>query len=150
LYEVHDSARQIALLNAFFTQRLCVYPQHTFVRLIAQQIEGQRGETIMRDLSVEVGYSIRTVDRLFRQYFGISPKFYARIVRFRRALVLLARPDSATLTDIALAAGYYDLSHFSKECSALAGLSAEACRQFVLTKTQAPPPLIEFLTEQNY
>ncbi|NWF69523.1 MAG: AraC family transcriptional regulator [Chloroflexi bacterium] len=148
LYDsAHDAAAQVRLLDAFFLRRLRTSTAYAFAHTIAREIDRQQGEITMRALSAEIGYSVRTIDRLFGQYFGLTPKFYARSVRFRRALRLLAQSPTLNLTAVAVACGYYDLAHFSKECSALAGMNAEACRAFVRARTQAPPPLVEFLTK---
>lgn len=145
-----DPLRQIGLLNGFFFRRLTRRDPHIMTRILARQIEQRGGLIAMRALSDDAGYSIRTVDRLFRMYFGVSPKFYARIVRFQRAISFLASAAPSTLTDAAFQFGYYDLAHFSKESLALTGLSAEACRSFMLAMAHAPPPhLVQFLQERD-
>jgi AraC-like DNA-binding protein len=58
----------------------------------------------------------------FRDRVGVSPKRFARIVRFNRALDAIAN-GRATLGEIALAAGYYDQAHFTTEFRAHAGLT---------------------------
>jgi AraC-like DNA-binding protein len=49
----------------------------------------------------------------------VSPKRFASLLRFERAL-LLAR-QGGRLTDVALNAGYYDQSHFNREFSRFTG-----------------------------
>lgn len=61
----------------------------------------------------------------FRDRVGVSPKRFARIVRFNRALGAVAL-GRASLGDIALAAGYFDQAHFSAEFRAHAGLTPSA------------------------
>ena len=74
------------------------------------------------------GYSHRRFIALFRGAIGLSPKEYARVMRFDRALALAADP-ARNWADTALAAGYSDQAHLSREFSALAGLSPQAWRQ---------------------
>ncbi len=58
----------------------------------------------------------------FRDRVGVSPKRFARIVRFSRALDGLAH-RRLRLGDIALAAGYYDQAHFTSEFRTHAGMT---------------------------
>jgi transcriptional regulator GlxA family with amidase domain len=60
----------------------------------------------------------RTVERRFAAAMGMTPKRFARIVRFRHAYrrVLARSPASATDID-----GFYDQSHFLKEFRAFTG-----------------------------
>jgi transcriptional regulator GlxA family with amidase domain len=96
----------------------------------------------------EAGYSFRSVDRFFRQFFGISPKFYARAVRFQRALTMLPNA-SIGLAEIAFACGYYDQAHLTKEFQAFAAQTPTQYRSHLLEKAAAPPPnLVQFLQEQ--
>ena len=54
----------------------------------------------------------------------MAPKLYARIVRFSRAVELLAA--GGALTDVALAAGYYDQPHMNADFRELSGLTPRA------------------------
>jgi len=74
------------------------------------------------------GYSHRRFIALFRSSIGLGPKEYARVMRFDRALALAGDPRQSW-ADIALAAGYSDQSHLSREFSALAGMPPEAWRK---------------------
>jgi AraC-like DNA-binding protein len=78
--------RQVGLLNAFFMRRVDVRPVHTRVAHMATTIDRRHGRLTDGELSRTYGYSVRTMDRLFQQVIGLSPKFYTRVVRFRHAL----------------------------------------------------------------
>jgi transcriptional regulator GlxA family with amidase domain len=133
------------LLNDFFLRRLAVSAPYEFACYIAQTIESSLGLIRMAQVSGEVGYSIRSVDRTFRQCFGVSPKFYARIIRFQQVIKLLSG-SSADLTDIAMACGYYDQSHLAREFTDFAGQSPSAYRAVLLERAATPPPnLVQFL-----
>lgn len=143
-----DRAAKIRLLNTFFLRRLRLDTPYEFALYIARQIEAADGKIAIQELSSQVGYSIRTVDRLFRGWFGLSPKFYARIARFQRALKLLTRDPNISLMDVTLSCGYYDQSHLTKEFSDFTGQTPEQHRLHLLAKAAAPPPnLVQFLQE---
>jgi AraC-like DNA-binding protein len=71
-------------------------------------------------LAEEFGVSRRHLEYGFRRSVGLTPKTVARIVRFQHAVDLLGRPH-ATLGG-AVACGYADQPHLTREFRALAGL----------------------------
>jgi AraC-like DNA-binding protein len=72
----------------------------------------------------ETGWSRRYVTERFRRQLGVSPKSYARLLRFERASRLLAEPACGrTVADVATEAGYYDQSHLTRDFVALAGMT---------------------------
>lgn len=66
-----------------------------------------------------VGYSERQLHRRSLAAFGYGPKVLARIHRFQRALELVRRGTPAA--HAALAVGYADQAHLSRETTRLAG-----------------------------
>jgi AraC-like DNA-binding protein len=78
-------------------------------------------------LAEEIGWSRRHFANRFRHQVGLAPKPTARVLRFRRAAkVLLAAKPGTTITDVAMASGYADHSHMTREFQALAGCSPSA------------------------
>ncbi|MGW4401222.1 AraC family transcriptional regulator [Amycolatopsis nivea] len=65
--------------------------------------------------------SERQARRLFTLAVGYGPATYRRILRLQRAIALA--PATATLADLAVAAGYSDQPHLTRECRALTGLT---------------------------
>jgi AraC-like DNA-binding protein len=53
----------------------------------------------------------------------MTPKRYARVRRFQRALAMITRGRSHDFTEIALACGYFDQAHLCREWVELAGVS---------------------------
>jgi YesN/AraC family two-component response regulator len=68
--------------------------------------------------------------RLFRQETGCSLKEHLQVVRIRRAIALLADPD-LTVTEIAYAVGFNDLSHFDKVFRRIAGVPPREYRKAI-------------------
>lgn len=93
----------------------------------AQQIERSGGAVSIAALRRETGLSKVRLTEDFRREIGVAPKRYARIVRFDRAVALLDA-DTAPLSGIALAAGYYDQPHMNAEFRALGGLTPRQYR----------------------
>jgi AraC-like DNA-binding protein len=74
------------------------------------------------------GLSPRQFERRFLAGVGLTPKTFARIARFQRVCALLgAAPE--TLSAAAVACGYYDQSHLSRDARAFAGSTPARLRQ---------------------
>ncbi len=67
---------------------------------------------------------VRQLERHFQEDVGLSPKIFARIVRLQVALRRI-RVGSA-LTEVALACGYYDQAHMTRDFRHLAAMSPGA------------------------
>lgn len=59
--------------------------------------------------------SARQFERKFQERMGMSPRFYARIVRFDRAFKLKAQHPQLDWLDVAYACGYFDFSHLMRD-----------------------------------
>lgn len=148
LYEASSSVQTVTLLDDFFLKHLNPSLAYHHTRQLAQAIDEQKGSLPIQLLSRESGYSIRTIDRLFRQYYGMTPKFYARIVRFQRALALLSRHPDQYLTQIALLCGYYDHAHFTHQFAAFTGSAPDQYRDVLRARLPTPPPNLAQYSQQ--
>lgn len=62
----------------------------------------------------------RQLERLFKRYVGLSPKYYSRIIRFNYIFQLL-KTKHCTWSEIVFRSGYYDQSHFIRNFKAFTG-----------------------------
>jgi AraC-like DNA-binding protein len=76
----------------------------------------------VNDLATEIGISRQHLARQFQHHVGVSPKTFARVMRFRRLL----ESAPADWADAAIAHGYYDQSHLIAEFRELAGTTPSA------------------------
>ncbi|WP_317162601.1 helix-turn-helix domain-containing protein [Myroides albus] len=65
--------------------------------------------------------SERTLERLVKQYVGMSPKVYSRIIRFQANLNLLRESSFKSLTELTYESGYFDQSHYIREFKTFTG-----------------------------
>jgi AraC-like DNA-binding protein len=65
----------------------------------------------------------RTLQRLFRQYVGVSPKWVLKRLRIHQAIERLAEARAVPWTSLALELGYYDHAHFIRDFRLVVGLS---------------------------
>src|SRR5690606_33684839 len=67
--------------------------------------------------------SIRNFERKCKERLGMSPKTYARIVRFHKAYQMLETRPITSWAELAYEAGYYDQTHFIKDFKEFAKLT---------------------------
>jgi len=84
-------------------------------------VDARGGQVRVEELADAFGVHVRSLERLFRDELGLSPKRLARLVRFRRVLARLTRRDYPSLTDLAYACGYADQSHLIHDFKELTG-----------------------------
>jgi transcriptional regulator GlxA family with amidase domain len=75
----------------------------------------------------------RTLQRLFRRYVGVGPKWVLKRLRIHQAAEQLTAKSAPPWTELALDLGYYDHAHFIRDFRLVAGRSpaeyaAEAAR----------------------
>jgi AraC-like DNA-binding protein len=80
-------------------------------------------------LSRRLGVTRQHLARRFREEVGHGPKLLARVLRLRRALVLLQAAEARPLAQVALEAGYFDQPHMNLDLRALAGTTARQLRR---------------------
>jgi AraC-like DNA-binding protein len=99
-------------------------------------VRHRAGRVSCERLALALGMSDRHLRRHVRDSTGVAPKTYARLLRFVDAMRNADRFDQPVWTDIAISSGYFDQSHFIRDCVALAGhspggLHAERRRQVI-------------------
>jgi AraC-like DNA-binding protein len=82
-----------------------------------------RGRARIDSLAERSGMSARHFQRRFTAQVGLSPKLYARTIRFDAALLAHHDAPAKPWTEIVHEAGYFDQAHFVRECHALVGLA---------------------------
>jgi AraC-like DNA-binding protein len=80
-----------------------------------------RGRVRIASLAEQSGLSARQFQRRFTSQVGLSPKHYARTIRFDTALTAHRNEPARPWTGIVQEAGYFDQAHFIRECHALVG-----------------------------
>ena len=78
------------------------------------------------DLASIACLSQKQFTRVFNKYVGMNPKSYLRLLRFHKALLKIQEQTAdakASLTDVALQCGYYDLAHMISDFRDICGYS---------------------------
>lgn len=69
--------------------------------------------------------SPRSLQRLFKQYVGVNPKWVIRLYRLQNVAEMLEGLDHQDVLELAMDMGYYDQSHFIRDFKAVIGKTPE-------------------------
>lgn len=109
------------IVSAFFIERLNRTTQEIpLVFSSINYIVQNKGLVNISALSDRYFSSARNFERRFKEFAGLSPKLFSRIVRFQSTVKEYGKPGRS-LTEIALDFGYYDQSHFIREFKEFSG-----------------------------
>jgi AraC family transcriptional regulator len=137
-YRLGDSCSQLAVEGLLLEMLAYVSRQHApaVQRIPAWlvQVKQQLEETCEQGFSV--GTLAKTADvhpvylvTAFKRAFRSTPGEFQRQVRIRKAEQLMSKIPAMPLSEIALATGFYDQSHFSRAFRQVTGLTPSSFRQ---------------------
>lgn len=113
----------ISLLDSFFLKKATKTDLHRIDMDFATAfVRRHKGDIAISDIADRLNISIRTLERRFMQYIGLTPKQYAKIIRINSVMRMLNSSGLNRLTDIAYQFGYYDQTHFIKEFKSFTGI----------------------------
>jgi len=130
-WDAHGDAACVGAAVEWMRARIGRAPEPAaLVARTLAQIEADGGDLLIAALDGFDGKAGGRFAAAFRDQVGVTPKRFARIVRFRRALELV-RHGEASLAEIAGRTGYYDQPHMNAEFRVHAGMSPQAFRRAV-------------------
>lgn len=98
-------------------------PMDRYVRYSVSRIHASRGAVRLAALEAGTGLSARQLERKFAQHLGVSPKTFARIVRFKCVTSVAKRSEApADWARLAAESGFADQPHLAREIKAFSGL----------------------------
>lgn len=106
-----------------------------YLQYMLTEIIHKQGHFEVSKFQKRLNISQRYIQFLFKEYVGISPNLYAKVIRFLNAINNY-QSDSESLTELSLKLGYYDQSHFIRDFKRFTGLTP---RQYF----QKPPSFHE-------
>ena len=120
-----DPGLQLAILCDFVRSRLARSRArlHADARIAVGALAESHGGARIEDLCRSLGVSRKHLGSLFRAHVGLTPKVYARMFRFRRAVDLVQKGRRLDWSRVAMASGYYDQAHFNREFREFAGMT---------------------------
>lgn len=117
-----DVAAAVALLEAFLLERLPPPDARAqLARTLVTRILEDRSLTQAEAVAREAGLSLRSLQRLFVDCVGVSPKWVIQRYRLHDAMERLEGPQPVDLPGLALSLGFFDQAHFIKVFKAFLG-----------------------------
>lgn len=87
-----------------------------------RQLSGS-SPTSIKSLSLDLGVSIKSLERLFKEQIGLTPKQFFRVKRIRNVMNVISNQESPDWMKLVVDFGFYDQPHFNKEFLAMTGTS---------------------------
>ena len=114
------------LLNHFFLRALNgLKPAHAAVHHLLHDLHRSRGALSIMEWSRTHNVDARNLERRFNAAIGMTPKRYARVIRFKHSYHQLISGRRRTATSPHLD-GFYDQSHFNREFKFFTGVAPSA------------------------
>jgi transcriptional regulator GlxA family with amidase domain len=123
--ESPDLPARIAVVERFLLARAGRRRGDALVAAAVEALRAARGSVRIAELAKGLRISQDRLEKRFRWAVGSSPKKFASLLRVRRAIA--AHHPGASLSELALEAGYFDQAHFSRDFRAVTG---QAPQQF--------------------
>ncbi len=136
-----DPPQIAALVDAFLLGHLPHNEDVNYLRLrkVVAACDAAKGNITAAQMAAVACLSERQFLRVFRQYVGVPPKQFVRLRRFHSALQDMqstVSKSSVDLLGIALAHGYYDLSHMAAEFQQMGCVSPSQFRMLGIPLTE--------------
>lgn len=117
-----DEAEMVDQAELFLRARLPQPdPQVELINRIVDGVAGERAIVTVDDLVARFGLTKRTLQRMFSQYVGVSPKWVIMRYRLQEAAEQMAAGEITSWTKLALDLGYFDQAHFIKDFKMIVG-----------------------------
>jgi len=132
--EIHQIEEQVfcaqsfeerfTLIEDFFTDQLIKtgFHQDPLFDALQQALEQSEGSLSIHGLSSKFDVSVKTIERRFITYTGLTPKKYALSLRVIQALKNTRTSKAENLVRTAHQYGFFDQAHFIKEVKRYTGL----------------------------
>ncbi|UMG92469.1 helix-turn-helix domain-containing protein [Nocardioides sp. TF02-7] len=124
---VSDDAGRAAVVDAALAERLPA-PDARYERLIAIVAGLVADATLVSvdDVCARFDVAPRTLQRLFRDYVGVGPKWVLQRYRLHDAVTMLDAGEGDDLAELAARLGWYDQAHFTRDFTAQVGVAPAA------------------------
>jgi len=124
ILSLDDELKKIELAENFLRERMPERDENLVViGEVVDLIIGDPEITKVDDILLQLKLNKRTLQRLFRQYVGISPKWMIKRYRLHEAAEQLAAGSVTDWPKLALDCGYFDQAHFIRDFKSIVGRS---------------------------
>jgi AraC-like DNA-binding protein len=114
----------VRAMESFLLQRVPTPDERVvLVDRIVGQIFHQPQIRTVDDLANRAGINKRSLQRIFREYVGISPKWVIQRYRLHELIERLEAGDPLNWPELALELGYFDQAHLINDFRTITGYS---------------------------
>lgn len=126
LLEAGDAARRFSILQSWLLALARDARPELAVRQALRALEDAPQVQRIGAIAAHCGLAPRRFGELFREQVGMSPKRYARLLRFRRVAALAAQGGRIDWAGVAADGGFHDQPHLVREFRSFSGLTPTA------------------------
>ncbi len=138
-----DPDAHLRLVEDFLRERLPEPdPRYELVRAAVADMLSSPPSTTVAELADRQAVSPRTLQRLFRDYVGVSPKWVLKRYRMHEAAERIAAGETDGGAELALDLGYFDQAHFIRDFTAQIGSSPGAYARACAAAAGRPVPAL--------
>lgn len=121
ILEVEETEKRLQILKKYLLKKIRSHPDKKFIHMIEELYQNPKEKSVL-SIAKEFHLSERHLYRIFKTYYGVSPKVLLNILRLHLCLTLLLE-EKKSLIEIANLCGFYDQSHFIREIKRYTGIS---------------------------
>jgi AraC-like DNA-binding protein len=116
-----DAVQRIRIIEKFLLKKIINrnYQQYELVKSCINEITKAKGTLPLNNIYSHYNVSEKTIQRLFKQYVGITPKMFSEYIRIGNTVELVKSKMNST--EVSYEAGYYDQSHCIKKLKTYTG-----------------------------
>jgi len=122
LYDIIEENRKELIednfkgLNEYFKKRFKKYYQDEDLLLVEKVLKNiSTSDILIRDIAVNLGVSLRTLERKFKKNTGMTIKKYQLILKLNRLLEDIYMKEEIDWGELSVKHGFFDQSHMIKE-----------------------------------
>lgn len=107
-------------------------PKIPLINVMIDKVKEDRTIQTVDQIAKLFSTNVRSLQRLFREYVGVSPKWVIQRFRIQEVAERIEKEKFIHYAEMALDLGYYDQAHFIKDFKNTIGLSPEEYLKTVL------------------
>lgn len=127
LAETGSNERRVEITENYLLQKIATDNDYPFVKACSRRLLQGSSQKI-QNLAGDFNTTYKTIERKFKRVIGLTPAELLKVRRFNQAVHTMYSCRYPSLSDVALASGYYDQSHFNREFKQLTSFTP---RQFI-------------------
>lgn len=129
-----DFSKQVDAVSQFLTRK-SPRDSTNVTRQIVAKICQHKGNIQVQELERFSGYTCRTLQRMFKNDIGLTPKGFSRAIRCQSAVYDINHSSNLTFSNLATDLGFSDQPHFLREFKKLVNVTPLEYQNRVKEKT---------------